>query len=328
MQNVALGDSGLSAPQLGFGCSALLGRSDKTDSLQALTVAWDEGVRFFDTARSYGYGESEALLGQFLQGRRKQAIIATKFGIVAARQTGLKRIAKAAARKILAVAPAIQPLLQKRARGEFSHNQFTIPVLVSSLEESLRKLGTDYVDMLFFHAAPASVLEQHDLLDALARLVESGKVRVAGLSAEPCVIELAMENQTPHLRAFQFPRNVFNASASTNIIERNKHKYALVANHPYGGVAKVRRCKEILLTVLRAQSIDPVLGEKLGTLEDTVFADIVLNVILRDSGIHIVVPAMMRAKHIRANVSAITNSRFTSQEIAHIRHLLAKNEPS
>ena len=55
MQNIELGNSGLRAPQVGFGCSALLGRTGRTESLRALAAAWDEGIRFFDIARSYGH---------------------------------------------------------------------------------------------------------------------------------------------------------------------------------------------------------------------------------------------------------------------------------
>jgi aryl-alcohol dehydrogenase-like predicted oxidoreductase len=323
MQDVELGNSGLRAPQVGFGCSALMGRSGRTESLRALAVAWDEGIRFFDTARSYGYGESEALLGEFLQGRRGRAVIATKFGILAARQSGWKRVAKTVARKILAVAPRAHYMLQRGAGSQFSHNQFTIPVLQRSIEESLRKLRTDCVEMLFLHAAPASVLGQDDLLEAMGRLVETGKVRIAGLSAEPDVVQLAMRRQTHPLRAMQFPCNVFNISADAGFTKRSGGSYALVANHPYGGVARVRQCREILRALIEKRELEADLGEKLGALEDAVFADVVLNVILRDSGIHVVVPAMMRAEHIRANVQAVAGSRFNSQEIARIRQALA-----
>jgi aryl-alcohol dehydrogenase-like predicted oxidoreductase len=71
------------------------------------------------------------------------------------------------------------------------------------------------------------------------------------------------------------------------------------------------------------RELDAGLREKLGALEDGVFADIVLNVILRDSGIHVVVPAMMRVEHIRANVEGVANSRFDAREIARIREALA-----
>ena len=67
---------------LGFGCAALMGRASRGESLKALGTALDAGITFFDTARSYGYGASEGLLGQFLQGRRDKVILCTKFGIL------------------------------------------------------------------------------------------------------------------------------------------------------------------------------------------------------------------------------------------------------
>lgn len=323
MQDIELGNTGLRTPQVGFGCSPLLGRSGKTESLRALAAAWDEGIRFFDTARSYGYGESETLLGEFLRGRRGQAVIATKFGILAARQSGWKRAAKAVARKILAVAPSAHSILHKGAASQFSYGHFTIPVLEQSVEESLRKLKTDCLDILFLHAAPASVLDQHVLLEAMGRLVEKGKVRIAGLSAEPDVVKLAMERHTQPLRAMQFPCNVFNVSGAASFVQRSAGNDVLVANHPYGGLARVQRCREVFRTLVEKRELDKVLCEKLGALEDTVFADVVLNVILRNSGIHVVVPAMMRVEHVRANVQAVARSRFDSLEIEQIRQALA-----
>ncbi len=322
MQYLELGDTGLRAPQVGFGCSAILGRSGRSESLRALAAAWDEGIRFFDTARSYGYGESETLMGEFLAGRREQAVIATKFGILAARQSGWRRMASTVARRILLAAPSAHSMFQKRAASQFSPNRFTIPVLQLSIEQSLRKLRTDCVDILFLHGAPASVLEQDDLLEAMGKLVEAGKVKIAGLSAEPDVVELAIRRRTKPLRAMQFPCNMFDMSA-VGFVQRSVGKYMLVANHPYGGVARVQRCRQILSRLAGKQELEPVLREKLAALDDQTFADVVLNVILRDSGIHVVVPAMMRVEHIRANVQAVTNSRFDSQEIAHIRHALA-----
>ena len=232
-------------------------------------------------------------------------------------------MAKTVARKILAAVPSARSMLQKGAASQFSHNQFTIPVLQQSIEESLRKFRTDCVDMLFLHAAPASVLEQDDLLEAMGKLVETGKVRVVGLSAEPDVVELAMERCTQPLKAMQFPCNVFNISGAAGFAQGSAGGYVWVANQPYGGVAGVQRCRQILRSLVENESLDAVLCEKLGTLEGAAFADVVLNVILRDSGIHVVVPAMMRVEHIRANVQAVTKSRFNSCEIAQIRQAIA-----
>ena len=78
---------------LGFGCGSVLGRVGHSASLRAMNIAWDQGITLFDTARNYGFGGAEALLGEFLRGKRAQAIVATKFGINPQKQNALKRAA-------------------------------------------------------------------------------------------------------------------------------------------------------------------------------------------------------------------------------------------
>lgn len=322
MNSIPLGTTGLSAPRIGFGCAALLGRTGRKDSLLALEAAWEAGVRFFDTARMYGYGESEALLGEFLRGRRQEAVIATKFGILPAKQAAWKGVAKSAARSLLKLAPNMHKTLQKTAASQFTHGQFTVPVLQQSIEESLRKLGTETVDMLFLHSAPASVLEQQDLLDAMHRLVEQGKVRVAGLSGDPTTVAVALERNPPELGAMQFPCNVFDISAATVFPQIAGGAHALVANHPFGGVARVGQTRAALASLAASGKVPDAIIEKLSSADDGLLADVVLNVILRDTGIHVVIPAMMKPHHIQLNVEAVTHSRFTPEEIALIRREL------
>lgn len=322
MNAMELGDTGLRAPQLGFGCSAVLGRAGRTASLCALNTAWDEGIRFFDTARSYGYGEAEGLLGEFLRGRREQAVIATKFGILPARQPGWKQLAKSAARGVLALAPSAHTMLRRRAASQFSANRFTIPVLHESIEASLRSLSTDRVDILFLHAAPASVLEQDELLGAMQRLIETGKVRIAGLSAAPDVVELALNRNVPPLRAMQFPCNVFEPLLTGS--KKHNHDCVLVANQPFGGTVRVQECRARLQSLVRNDAVDPALREKLDSMNDELFADVVLNTIVCGTGIHVAIPAMMRPEHIRANVKAVRDSRFGAEEIVQIREALVR----
>ena len=324
MEIIELGATGLRCPRLGFGCASLMGRTGRKDSLRALGAAWDQGVRFFDTARSYGYGESEALLGGFLRGRREQAVIATKFGILAAPQPAWKGVAKSVARTALKLVPSLHGLIQKGAAQQFEHNQFTIPVLQLSIEQSLAKLGVDCVDILFLHAAPASVLEQDDLLDAMARLVESGKVRVAGLSATPEVVALAVKQAPPQLKAMQFPCNVFDLSAATAFSSIGNPALALVANHPFGGAARVEQCRAVLRALAADPLLDADLRGKLAAQDASLLADVVLNSILIQTGIHVVIPAMTSVEHIRLNVGAVTHSRFTAGEIGQMRQALQK----
>ncbi|MBV8629321.1 MAG: aldo/keto reductase [Silvibacterium sp.] len=322
MQITKLGQTGIATSVLGFGCSALLGRSGRSESLAALGAAWDSGINLFDTARSYGYGESEALLGEFLRGRRDKAVISTKFGILAAPQALWKRVAKPIARKLLSIAPSTRGMIRKGVAAQFSANQFTVAVLEQSIHESLRKLGTDYVDLLFMHAAPVDVLDNEQLLTALDRLVRSGKVRAAGISADPDVIAETLRRKPPVLRALQFPCNVFDLSVAGLLDEARQ--FAAIANHPFGGAARVQTGREILWRVAGSERTPPVLREKLREVDDGVLADVVLNVILRGTGIDAVVPAMMKIPHLQKNVAAVTASRFTTDEIAMLRDALSQ----
>lgn len=322
MIDTDLGATGLHVPSLGFGCAAIMGRCSRAESMRALAAAWDEGIRFFDTARSYGFGESEAVLGEFLRGRREQAVIATKFGILASAQPAWKRLARTAARIALKVAPGLHGLLQKGAGTQFESGLFSIPVLRRSVEQSLSKLGVDSVDILYLHSAPASVLDQDDLLDAISRLVEAGKVRFAGLSSTPDVVELALRRRDSRLAAMQFPCNVFDLSAAARFQQGAAGGRMMVANHPFGGAARVDQCKARLKELASNQALSLELREKLAAQDESLLPDVVLNSILCGTGIHVVIPAMMSARHIRLNAAAVTRSRFAREEISTIRAAL------
>jgi aryl-alcohol dehydrogenase-like predicted oxidoreductase len=322
MRTVELGKTGITASTLGFGCSALLGRTGRRDSLAALGAAWEAGITLFDTARAYGYGESEALLGEFLRGRRDKAVICTKFGILPSRQQLWKRIAKPIARTAISLLPSSRKLIRNQVASQFTANQFTVAILHESIDESLRKLQTDYVDLLFMHAAPASVLDQEDLLNALDKLVSSGKVRAAGISADPDVIELTLRRNPSALQALQFPCNVFDLSVA-NALTGSNSRFAAIANHPFGGAARVQQSRATLIDIAASPSTPAVLREKLGSVNDDVLADVVLNIILTGTGIHAVVPAMMKVPHLQKNASAVVSSRFTPEELGRMRTALS-----
>ena len=76
----------IETPTVGFGCGSLTG-SGPSNPIRVLETAFDAGVRHFDTARYYGYGEGEGILGRFLKGRRSEVTITTKFGIEPPRRT-------------------------------------------------------------------------------------------------------------------------------------------------------------------------------------------------------------------------------------------------
>jgi aryl-alcohol dehydrogenase-like predicted oxidoreductase len=144
-----LGGSGVSVSVVGLGCNNFGARIDRAATKAVVDAAIETGITFFDTAESYGAGASEELLGRYVNGRRGRVAIATKFGWWKD--------------------PADTGAL---GRPEYVR---------SALEASLRRLGTDYVDLYQYHR-PDRVTPLAETLGAMSDLVSEGKVRCIGAS--------------------------------------------------------------------------------------------------------------------------------------------------
>ncbi len=310
--------------KLGFGCAALMGRADRKASLAALGSAYEAGIRFFDSARSYGYGEAEGLLGEFLRGRRSRVVISTKFGVVPASAGPLSaaRRLKPLVRGLLHVAPGARRWLQGPLAAQHSAGHFSVADLHACLEASLRALRTDYVDVLSLHEPPSSVLRNSELFAALEDLVAAGKVRWVGVAAAPQVIEAALAARPAGVRYLQFPCNLFNLDLAQRLAARAGSDFIAVANHPFGGPAGVARGKKLLNSLAAAPTTPAGLREKLRPVDDAVLADVVLNLVTGGVGIPMAVASMLRIEHLRANFAAMRNSRFDSEELSWLREAI------
>jgi aryl-alcohol dehydrogenase-like predicted oxidoreductase len=201
-----LGRSGIEVSPMGMGCWAIggpwfwlggpggWGEVDDNESLLAIHVALDNGINFFDTAANYGAGHSEHILGQALKGHRQKAIIATKFGFV------VDKAGKSVTR--------------------FEHDEDVIKDARISCENSLRRLGTDYIDLFQLHvwdypAGPAIVVRE-----ALEGLVREGKIRAYGWSTDdPQLAQIFAEGE--HCAAVQHDLNVvMDAAEMIELCER------------------------------------------------------------------------------------------------------------
>ncbi len=158
METRFLGQSGLKVSALGFGAGTfggkgpLFGAWGNTDAVEArrmIDLCLEAGVNFFDTADVYSDGESETILGQALRGRREQAILSSK--------TGLR------------LGDGANDAGASRWR------------LLKAVDASLRRLGTDYLDLLQLHAFDA-MTPAEETLSTLDGLVQAGKVRYLGVS--------------------------------------------------------------------------------------------------------------------------------------------------
>jgi aryl-alcohol dehydrogenase-like predicted oxidoreductase len=157
---------------VGLGCNNFGGRLDEPSSASVIAAALDAGINFFDTADVYGGTLSEEFLGRAIGKRRPELIIATKFGAT----------------------------VDERRRG-------AAPAYVKrELEDSLHRLGTDYVDLYQLHQ-PDSATPIADTLAALADAVKEGKAREIGCSnfsaAQLREAEAAVAAGAPHFVSVQ-----------------------------------------------------------------------------------------------------------------------------
>jgi aryl-alcohol dehydrogenase-like predicted oxidoreductase len=171
--------------RLGLGCARLgsvLGR-DQAEASRLVHAAFEKGIRFFDTANIYGQGESERILGSALRGRRKRVTIVTKAGQYFPTWMGLARPFKR----------FLGPLIRQSDSGRFVVSRireaalpqdFSDRFLRSSVEASLRRLNTNYVDSLLLHSPPSHVIANGEALGALEKLRASGKAVKIGISCE------------------------------------------------------------------------------------------------------------------------------------------------
>ncbi len=155
LQRRKLGSQGLEVSAIGLGCMGMsqsYGPADETESIATLHRAIELGCNFLDTAEVYGPLTNEALLGKALKGRRHEVTIATKFA------------------------------WRFRDGKQLPGERASSPALIrEAVEGSLRRLGTDHIDLLYQHRIdPAVPIE--DIAGTVGELVREGKVRFFGLS--------------------------------------------------------------------------------------------------------------------------------------------------
>ena len=175
---------------IGLGCNNFGARMDADATASVVHAALEAGITHFDTAESYGEGRSESFLGAALGSRRTEAVIATKFAV--------------------------------RPRGEAYEPGALRRRIVAGCEGSLRRLGTDYIDLYYQHT-PDPDAPPEEALETLDELVQAGKVRaLASSNASPMDLELsatiaAAQGLCP-FTVTQFEWNLLDRAAERDVI--------------------------------------------------------------------------------------------------------------
>ena len=148
MEYRTFGKTGMRVSEIGLGCGPL-GIDPEADYEPLLSRALELGVNFFDSADFYSSYRSEEWLGRILSPRRDEVILATKFGTIP-------------------------------GKGK----DFSVSHMRKSLEESLKRLRTDYIDIYQLHSPPRGILQDDELLAALHAVKKEGKIRFYGISLD------------------------------------------------------------------------------------------------------------------------------------------------
>jgi aryl-alcohol dehydrogenase-like predicted oxidoreductase len=311
---------------LGFGCGAVMGRAGRKKSLRAMELAFDAGVNLFDTARSYGYGDSEAVLGEFAHGRRDQILISTKFGIQPSQRQTWKRAIRPAARLLLRAAPGARAAVRSHAGSQLDRGVYSAAAMRKSLEDSLARLRTDHVDFFFVHDIQPDALRhgeaEDELFFALAELRTLGKVRWTGVSSSVASAAASLQLR-PQLEALQMPANI-STFAEAKLVARQAEGRILLGNHLFGGVDGQATIRQKLRSMAQAKALPTDLREKLAACAvDSTMVAAVMDLALRGLGCDAILTSMMEPKHIAANVAAVETSIFSDAELQQLSDALA-----
>ena len=150
METVALGSTGIQVTRLGIGLSEIGSTPLEVSTVEKLlNTGLDAGINFLDTAACYG--NSEELVGMTVPHRRSEYTLATKCGHVA---------------------------------GDYQGEAWTAQLVTDSIDRSLERLKTDYVDLVQLHSCKIDVLEQGDVIEALIKARDAGKTRFIGYSGD------------------------------------------------------------------------------------------------------------------------------------------------
>ncbi|RKR91586.1 aryl-alcohol dehydrogenase-like predicted oxidoreductase [Micromonospora pisi] len=320
-----LGRSGIEVSALGMGCWAIggpwfagdqplgWGQVDDDESTRAIHRALELGVTFFDTADVYGAGHSERVLGRALAGRRDEVVIATKWGSTFDERTRQS------------TEPDWSPTYLRRAA-----------------EASLRRLGTDRIDLYQLHLNELDVDLAEPLLGTLADLVAEGKVRWYGWSTDFADRAESWALGGTHTTAIQHSLSVLQDSAEVLAV-CEKHNLASVNRGPLG--MGLLTGKYTATTTLGADDVRGIAPQWLDwfrdgrpapewlarvdavrealTVDGRTLAQGALGYLWARSGRTMPIPGCRTVAQVEENAGALAYGPLTAAQLAEVQRLLA-----
>jgi D-threo-aldose 1-dehydrogenase len=219
MRSVRLSGTDIVTTALGFGCAGVYRLPHSRDRRAVLEAAYDAGIRHYDVAPMYGFGRAEAELAPFLKRRRDEITVTTKFGIEpTAIGRGVGRV-QGPVRSVLAALPQLGEELKSAGRGPgsgpigrllYASTGYGARSAAAGIEQSLRALGTSYIDVFALHDPVGRLVsEAPDLVAYLNGQRDLGRIRCWGIAGELMESDGAMHELLQLAPFLQFRDDIF-----------------------------------------------------------------------------------------------------------------------
>ncbi|MCA9955935.1 MAG: aldo/keto reductase [Anaerolineales bacterium] len=323
-----LGKSGLEVSALGMGCWAIggpwqmgpkdgdtypagWGKMDDAESIRAIQTAVDLGITLFDTAANYGAGHSEVILGKALAGRRDKVVIATKFGHV----------------------------INEATKIVYGDNDQILKNVRQDVENSLRRLQTDYIDIYQLHEAQYDPELALTLRDELETLVQEGKIRWYGWSTD-LVDRARVFADGAHCTSIQFRLNAVydnpemrQLCAEHNLAGLNKDplnkgiltgKYGTDATFPADDIRSQVSFADAPI-VRRLNTVDAL--REVFTAGGRTMAQGAICYIWGLDERMVPIPGFKNVKQVQDNASALQFGPMSADEVAQVKAIVTEYEP-
>lgn len=309
-----LGNSGLVVSEIGFGAWGIggltrgatsYGSVSDSESRKALKLAYDNGITFYDTAGVYGYGHSEELIGETLRSVRKNIVIATKVGFS-------------------------------------DHNKpqdFSSKNIRRSLEESLIRLKTEYIDLYQLHSPAIEIVRENEkIIETLRSLKREGKILAFGISVKTPADSITASNEL----GFECVQVNFNM-IDQRIIENGFLGTAL--DRGIGVIARTPLCFGFLTgkySNIKFDSRDhrsswpveqldlwsgaPKLFAHINKDKDRNLAQLALQFCLSSAAVSTVIPGMITRNDVIENIKTSNLPALSPEELKEIERIYGKNQ--
>ena len=317
MKTVRVEALGASVSSIGFGCASLGGRVGSRVGVEALERAYDAGITWYDVAPSYGDGMAESICGQFASKKRVRIHICTKVGMRPAATSATMRLLKPIARASLTLLPGIQSRLSAMKPKPFKV-PLSAELIRTSVEDSLRRLRTDYVDVLALHRPTREEAVRDDIIRAVERVVQDGKARAVSIAGNSDIGVEDLDESSPY-RLMQIANNPLEQN-----LERLKDAGPKMTFVTYGSFSSVNT---LVAKVSGMQHVLKHLHE-IGYRGEPaeIFAAFVVDYALATNAAGVTLFSMIRKEHLAFNLLRLTRSpklNLVNRIAVELRHAAA-----